>query len=381
LGIHHDNQILLGTSMSVSRRHFLKAAGLAASCFGVGATIVSHEILAVDAPTEVEAKKEPLFEPLFERTLDMRDPSDIWKEAVEAQPMAVDIGRPSEFPRPRPPHLDAFIPETWSAEGLAILEENMEIASIIHRNFRKTPTCYQDKVNVRKPQMFRGCRLGDNDPVNFTIDLVNRTVDMDLHLYTAFVIKDGAQGKTFQDLMEMYVAPSMFYMAKTLDTEVLERLIASSQSTVVDWEDFELVLKTRHALNDEKTPSRGRTFVAPSAWTDYKRARNPYLAFDMLESSEIDRGVGFHRDAAALISRPLPKLDVGCCDIYNHNDLSMRTTMEYDVRQCGTRVTMDSLFGIGVLSPEMICTAKKSAGRRYDINADPPRFIHPGEIK
>jgi hypothetical protein len=365
--------------MSVSRRSFLKAAGLAAGCFGVGA-VVSREVLAAEVPTEAEIKKEPLFE----RALDMRDPTDIWNEAIAEQPMAVDISNPcKEIKLPRPSHLDAFIPEVWAASGLAILEENMEVASKIHRNFEQAPTCYQDKINVRKPQAFRITRESDDDLVTTDAVMQNQVINMDVHLYTTFVIKDGEASKSFQDLMEMYVAPSMFYMAKALDTEVLERLIAGSQSTVVDWNDFELVLKTRKTLNDEKTPCRGRTFVAPSAWTDYKRANtigNPYLAFGILKNSEIDKGVGFHRDAAALISRPLPKLDIGQCDVANHNDLAMRTTMEYDVPQAGTRVTMDSLFGIGILSPEMICTAKKSAGRPYTY-LERPKFIHPGETK
>jgi hypothetical protein len=42
---------------------------------------------------------------------------------------------------------DAFIAETWALEGLAILEENMVAANLVHRDFENEIARFGDVVN------------------------------------------------------------------------------------------------------------------------------------------------------------------------------------------------------------------------------------------
>ena len=45
----------------------------------------------------------------------------------------------------------AFIPQLWANESIAILEENMVIGNLVHRDFENTVASYGDTVNTRKP--------------------------------------------------------------------------------------------------------------------------------------------------------------------------------------------------------------------------------------
>ena len=58
-------------------------------------------------------------------------------------------------------NLDAFIPELWAQEGLAILEENMVMANLVHRDFENEIAKFGDVVNTRRPGEFKIRRKTD----------------------------------------------------------------------------------------------------------------------------------------------------------------------------------------------------------------------------
>jgi len=97
---------------------------------------------------------------------------------------------------------DAYIPERWAEEGLAILEENMVAASMVHRDFEDEIAEFGDVVNTRQPASFKIRRKTDDDDVE-TQDArsTNVQVPLDQHIYNSFVIKDGEASKSFQELV------------------------------------------------------------------------------------------------------------------------------------------------------------------------------------
>lgn len=65
---------------------------------------------------------------------------------------------------------------------------------------------------------------------------------------------------------------------------------------------------------------------------------------------------GFHREAIALVNRPLalPAQDMGVrSQVGVHNDISMRVSMQYDISQMGTVVTLDMLCGVKELDTDL----------------------------
>lgn len=69
-----------------------------------------------------------------------------------------------------------------------------------------------------------------------------------------------------------------------------------------------------------------------------------------------DFNIAFHRDAIALVTRPLaiPRSSLGVmAAVASMGDLSMRVVMQYDSILQGTRVTVDMLSGVALLDVDM----------------------------
>jgi hypothetical protein len=173
---------------------------------------------------------------------------------------------------------DAYIPEQWAQEGLAILEENMVIASLVHRDFEDEIRNFGDVVNTRKPGTFRISRKKDGTTLTQQdASATNVPVALDQWFYTSFVIKDGEASKAFQDLVDIYLRPGMQSIARAIDRAVLGRvhnfiLTPAKRSgklqglTGTNAKDY--VLEVREILSNNKAPTDGRVLVlAPSSET------------------------------------------------------------------------------------------------------------------
>ena len=128
---------------------------------------------------------------------------------------------------------DAMIPEIWANMGLAILEENMVAAALVHRDFSPEVAQFGDVVNTRRPGQFKIRRKGDNDPVVGQDAITNNVrVPLDQHFYTNFTIKDGEASKSFQDLVDIHLLPGMQNIARAIDRAILGRVSTISQKVL-----------------------------------------------------------------------------------------------------------------------------------------------------
>jgi hypothetical protein len=174
--------------------------------------------------------------------------------------------------------LDAYIPELWAQEGLAILEENMVMANLVHRDFENEIAKFGDVVNTRKPGEFKIRRKVDGTALTQQdATATNIPVPLDQSFYSSFVIRDGEGSKSFQELKDIYLQPAMLTIARGIDRALLGRvhaygttaatrsgrLGALSSSTAKDY-----VLDAREKLNINKAPLDGRRLVmSPTAET------------------------------------------------------------------------------------------------------------------
>jgi hypothetical protein len=165
----------------------------------------------------------------------------------------------------------AFVPELWAAEGLAILQENMVIANLVHRDFENEIRQFGDVVNTRRPGTFQIRRKQDGTTLqNQDASATNVQVPLDQWFYTSFTIKDGEASKSFQDLVDIYLRPGMMTIARSVDRAVLGRVhgfLGSPTQRVGrlgnlaadNSKDF--VLEAREQLNVNKAPLEGRNLV------------------------------------------------------------------------------------------------------------------------
>lgn len=165
-------------------------------------------------------------------------------------------------------NLDAFIPEQWAMESLAILIENMVAGNLVHRDFEMEFQKFGDVVNTRKPADFEAKRKTRSD--NVTIQdatATNVAVPLDQHVHTSFLIHDGDETKSFKDLVSEYLRPAAVSMARFIDNVVLGQVyqyLANQAGTLgglTNANGVDYITDTRAALNRNKAPMENRHLI------------------------------------------------------------------------------------------------------------------------
>ena len=120
---------------------------------------------------------------------------------------------------------DALIPELWARESIAVLEQNMVMGMLVHRDFSNEIAEFGDVVNTRKPADMVIRRKTDTDTISYNdAVLTNVQVPLNQHMYAGFVIKDGERSKSLQDLIQIHLVPAMKAMGNGIDRAILGRM-------------------------------------------------------------------------------------------------------------------------------------------------------------
>ena len=224
-------------------------------------------------------------------------------------------------------NLDAYVPELWAQEGLAILEENMVMANLVHRDFENEIAKFGDVVNTRKPGEFKIRRKTDGTTLTQQdATAQNVPVALDQWFYSSFVIRDGEGSKSFQELKDIYLQPAMLTIARGIDRALLGRVHAYfgdptsrvgklgglTASTAKDY-----VLEAREKLNVGKAPMDGRRLVmAPTSETAmlktdiFLKANERGDGGTALENATLGRILGFDTFMCQNVNCPLSGADV-----------------------------------------------------------------------
>ncbi len=357
--------------MTTSRRNFLKLFGFTVGVATAGGTIGGTILASPNEPQnpdEYQAKQREIFSQIYGDGGTIEDEINAAiTEAQQAPPVEAKYVE-EVASRTRGNDLDAFIPEMWAQESLALLEENMVIASLIHRDFNNQTAQYGDVVNTRRPRAFPITRKHDDDPVcrMDAMEINNIAVPLKNQFYCKFTIRDGEQSMSYNDLVAVHMAPAMAAIARAMDLSVYEEMVAApalnrlSASSAVNG-----CIDARYALNDAKCYPDNRSIILTPEM-DVELCRRGILGgnepkvvgFNHATDASIPTSVAFHREAATLITRPmqLPLAFSGLRAAAAHyNDLSVRVTMSYNAAYAGTDVTIDTLCGVAVLEPRHIC--------------------------
>ncbi len=164
--------------------------------------------------------------------------------------------------------LDAFIPEFWAMETLAILQENMVIANLVHRDFEPLLADFGDTVNTRQPSEFTAVRKDQEDDV--TVQDANATnvqVKLNQWLHTTFIIKDGDLSKSMADLVQIYIAPAGLSLGRFVDMSLLSQYpaflanSAGSLGGMTSSNAKDYILETRRVLGANKAYDVGRNLI------------------------------------------------------------------------------------------------------------------------
>ncbi len=207
---------------------------------------------------------------------------------------------------------DAFVPELWANEGLAILEENMVAAKLVHRDFEPVVAKFGDVVNTRRPGNFKIRRKVDGTTLTQQdARSTNVQVPLDQWFYNSFTIKDGEGSKSFQELVTVYLLPAMQTIARAVDRSVLGRIHQFLGATAArrvgrlgamdatNSQDF--ALEARQILNENKAfPDNRNLILSPSSETAFLKTSQFVSAEkrgdggSALESAMLGRILGFN---------------------------------------------------------------------------------------
>lgn len=166
--------------------------------------------------------------------------------------------------------LSAFVPEIWAAESLMVLNANLVMANLVHRDFSKEVAQAGDAVNTRKPGKFYGVRKSSTDNVqDQDATAENVQVKLDHHLHVSFIIHDGDESKGMVSLRDTYLVPAIVAIAQSIDAALLGEkynFLANCVGQLGTDPTVTTVVDANTKLNELLAPVEGRNLiVSPNA--------------------------------------------------------------------------------------------------------------------
>lgn len=116
----------------------------------------------------------------------------------------------------------AFIPEWWAMGALAILNENLVTLPLVNKDFSDQFASGGQVVNTRRPNKMVATRKHQATGIAAQdVSATNVVVPLNQQIYNSFVVQDLDQQWSMADLMQTYLAPAGFALAKMADQIVL----------------------------------------------------------------------------------------------------------------------------------------------------------------
>jgi hypothetical protein len=220
---------------------------------------------------------------------------------------------------------DAYSPELWANESLAILEENMVIASLVNRSFEDSVSKFGDVVNTRRPGEFNALPKTDADDITLQdASATNVQIPLNQHIHTSFVIKDGEWSKSFKDLVQEYLSPAVLSISQRIDRILLGQVhnflpnSAGLLGGMTSSNSVDYVLDARERLNVNNAYAQDRNLIV-----------TPYAETKMLQNATFHQANRVGDEGTALREASLGRklgFDIYQCQQANYiTDLSTET--------------------------------------------------------
>lgn len=160
---------------------------------------------------------------------------------------------------------DALIPEVWAQESLMILESNMVVANLVHRDFEPEIAQFGDTVHTNRPGTFKSIRKTDSDEVQ---DQDASATDVEVKLnqwhHVTFIIKDGEETKSFKSLVTYHLEPALTAIAEAIDEVLLCQVyefMGTSAGKLGTDPTKSTTIALREAMTKNKCPLGGRNVI------------------------------------------------------------------------------------------------------------------------
>jgi hypothetical protein len=280
-----------------------------------------------------------------------------------------------------------------AAESLGKLKANTVLARIVNRNY-DNEVAERGKI-VSIP--FRGALTVNDKVANTAVALQSPSdsavnVTLDKHKHVSFLIEDPARAMASYDALSGYMGDAVLGIAEQIDSDIAALYAGFSQTI-----DASAGLAESHyrraqrLLNAAKAPQSGRWAVlhqdafyesqaiekvvstiyrgedAESALREGQLGQ--FCGFQVVLDQQIvtattRKNLFIHRDAAVLVTRPLPVAPAGMGvvqTVMQEDGVSLRVTLSYSRDHLGMQVTVDVLYGVAELRDAFGVTVSTAA--------------------
>jgi hypothetical protein len=289
------------------------------------------------------------------------------------------------------------IPKFIAAQFMPALIGKLIIGQLVNRNFDSVLGSSGDTVNVPiAPTLVANNLAEGGTVVTQNPNIGSAQIVLDTHLESSFQLPDVTRALAQPDLMALYMDPAVKAIATRIETDLINVYplftanAAVGSATAMDearLDTAETELFSSFAPQDEPQfmltsagafsqlrqiprfteyqtvgPAVGDspmvTGMLPGRTDGPNGANGKIKNFLVYRSQYVPNVAGttfnlaFSRDAFALVTRRLPLVMPGLGAVQAYAELggySLRITMSYVSGQLGTLVTVDTLYGVGVL--------------------------------
>lgn len=280
-------------------------------------------------------------------------------------------------------------PNIIAREALMVLRNNAVLARLVHRDYSdEFVGAVGDTITVRKPAKFTA-----NEYNGSTITVQNSTeskveVKLDKWLDVSFAVTSKELTLSIADFSKQLLVPAMQAFADKIDGYLIA--LADAIPNTVDAADpitVDSVVDAREFLTTNAAPLQDRRFVynskvesallktelftnasavgdAGTALREASLGRKFGMDFyvDQNMESSTSKAVAFHKNAFALVTRPLA-LPQGAAKsaIVNYDGFGLRVVYDYDMQKKTDTVSIDMLCGVKTLDSDLAAIIKNPA--------------------
>lgn len=270
-------------------------------------------------------------------------------------------------------------PDIIAREALMVLRNNAVMANLVHRDFSKEFVgAVGDTITIRKPAEFEAKEFAGEIEVQDATES-GVPVKMDKHLDVSFAVTAAQLTMDIEDFSQQLLVPAMQAFLNKIDSyllalqsEITNRVPGTAviQDNIVDARTYltkaaaplterrfvynsdteAKLLKTDLFVHADKVGDEGTTLREASLGRKYGM---DFYVDQNADATGIN-GLAFHKNAFALVTRPLA-LPQGAAkaSIVDYDGFGLRVVQGYDINKKTDTISIDILCGVKTLNPAL----------------------------
>lgn len=270
-------------------------------------------------------------------------------------------------------------PDIIAREALMVLRNNAVMANLVHRDYSSEFVAgVGDTITIRKPASFVAKEFDTDIEVQDATE-ESALVKMDKHLDVSFAVTSKQMTMGIEDFSKQLLIPAMQAFLNKIDGYLLTLAKGVTNSVTATEDARNDIVDARTFLTKAAAPLTDRNLVvgsdmeadllktdlfvsAEKVGDDGTALREASLGRKLGLDCYVDQnadtagigGVAFHKNAFALVTRPLAAPSgAGKAAIVDYDGFGLRVVYDYDINKKTDVVSIDMLCGVATLNKNL----------------------------